>query len=123
MTITQETAVINELPERVRVPILTYHHISDTPTSSPGSDFFVAPTVFEQQMAYLADNPDELSFISAIEAALALSLSGFLAADKTPENNTPENNENSTADALSAVAIIAIPWVAVIYWLSGLPTS
>lgn len=39
------------------------------------------------------------------------------------ENNVENANEDSFADALSAVLIIVIPVVAVIYWLSGLPTS
>ena len=40
------------------------------------------------------------------------------------ENSAPEaDNEDSAADAISAVAMIVIPWVAVIYWLSGLPVS
>ncbi|MDC2963635.1 methionine synthase [Gammaproteobacteria bacterium] len=34
-----------------------------------------------------------------------------------------EKNSDSTADSMSAVLIILIPVAAIIYWLSGLPTS
>ena len=34
-----------------------------------------------------------------------------------------EKNSDSIADSISAVLIILIPVVAIIYWLSGLPTS
>ncbi|MEM7118008.1 MAG: polysaccharide deacetylase family protein [Chloroflexota bacterium] len=64
----EETAVVTNLSESLRVPILTYHHISDTPASSAGSDFFVAPNIFEQQMAYLAENnytPVDLDTLTA----------------------------------------------------------
>lgn len=33
------------------------------------------------------------------------------------------NNEDKLVDAISAVAIVVIPVIAVIYWLSGMPTS
>lgn len=32
-------------------------------------------------------------------------------------------NEDAFADAVSAVLVVMIPVAAVIYWLSGLPTS
>ena len=38
------------------------------------------------------------------------------------ESQTPEN-EDAFADAVSAVLIVVIPVMAVVYWLSGLPTS
>ena len=34
-----------------------------------------------------------------------------------------DENPDSVADSISAVLIILIPVVAIIYWLSGLPTS
>ena len=34
-----------------------------------------------------------------------------------------EKNSDSIADSISAILIILIPVVAIIYWLSGLPTS
>ena len=34
-----------------------------------------------------------------------------------------EKNSDSVADSISAILIILIPVVAIIYWLSGLPTS
>ena len=34
-----------------------------------------------------------------------------------------DKNPDSVADSISAVLIILIPVVAIIYWLSGLPTS
>ena len=34
-----------------------------------------------------------------------------------------KTNEDGFADALSAVLIVVIPVIAVIYWLSGMPTS
>ena len=40
------------------------------------------------------------------------------------EGGAPEDtNEDAFADGLAAVLAICIPWIAVIYWLSGLPTS
>lgn len=36
------------------------------------------------------------------------------------ENN---KNEDGFADALSAVLVVVLPVVAIIFWLSGLPTS
>jgi hypothetical protein len=33
------------------------------------------------------------------------------------------NNEDKLVDAISAVAVVVIPVIAVIYWLSGMPTS
>ena len=32
-------------------------------------------------------------------------------------------NEDGFADAISAVAIVVLPVMAIVYWLSGLPTS
>ena len=37
-------------------------------------------------------------------------------------DNIPEN-EDGFADALSAVLVVVIPVMAIVYWLSGLPTS
>ena len=34
-----------------------------------------------------------------------------------------EKNPDSIADSISAILIILIPVIAIIYWLSGLPTS
>lgn len=42
--------------DALRVPILMYHHISQTPENSIGSDFFVSPDVFREHMLYLAKN-------------------------------------------------------------------
>ena len=39
------------------------------------------------------------------------------------EENQDRVNEDSFADAISAVAVVVIPVVAIVYWLSGLPTS
>ncbi|MEK9871945.1 MAG: hypothetical protein ACPGPD_04875 [Pseudomonadales bacterium] len=39
------------------------------------------------------------------------------------EENQDQVNEDSFADAISAVAVVVIPVVAIVYWLSGLPTS
>ncbi len=33
-----------------------------------------------------------------------------------------QSNENSVADAVSAVLIVVIPVIAIVYWLSGMPT-
>ena len=40
-------------------------------------------------------------------------------------NDKSDNSENEDAfaDAFSAVVIVALPVLAIIYWLSGLPTS
>lgn len=40
----------------------------------------------------------------------------------TDENNT-QANEDSFADAMAAILVVVIPVIAVVYWLSGLPTS
>ena len=39
------------------------------------------------------------------------------------EEKQDQVNEDSFADAISAVAVVVIPVVAIVYWLSGLPTS
>lgn len=39
------------------------------------------------------------------------------------QENQIEQEENGMVDALSAVAIILVPVIAIIYWLSGMPTS
>jgi len=39
------------------------------------------------------------------------------------EENQDQFNEDSFTDAISAVAVVVIPVVAIVYWLSGLPTS
>ncbi|MCA9996296.1 MAG: polysaccharide deacetylase family protein [Anaerolineales bacterium] len=39
-----------------RIPILMYHHIDTIAANTVGSEFFVSPAAFRQQMAYLADN-------------------------------------------------------------------
>jgi hypothetical protein len=39
------------------------------------------------------------------------------------EENQDQGSEDGFADAISAVAVVVIPVVAIIYWLSGLPTS
>jgi hypothetical protein len=47
-----------------------------------------------------------------------IKLGGFMS-----EENQDQVNEDSFADAISAVAVVVIPVVAIVYWLSGLPTS
>ena len=47
-----------------------------------------------------------------------IKLGGFMS-----EENQDQVNEDSFADAFSAVAVVVIPVVAIVYWLSGLPTS
>lgn len=39
------------------------------------------------------------------------------------EESQDQGSEDSYADAVSAVAVVVIPVVAIVYWLSGLPTS
>ena len=39
------------------------------------------------------------------------------------EKEGSDKNPDSVVDSISAVLIILIPVVAIIYWLSGLPTS
>jgi hypothetical protein len=39
------------------------------------------------------------------------------------EEMQENGNEDGVADAVSAVLIVVIPVLAVIYWLSGLPSS
>lgn len=39
------------------------------------------------------------------------------------DESTNSENENAFADAFSAVAIVVLPAIAIIYWLSGMPTS
>ena len=43
--------------------------------------------------------------------------------NETTEHDAREPDDNQFADAISAVLIVVIPVVAVIYYLSGLPTS
>ena len=38
------------------------------------------------------------------------------------EENHPQE-EDGAVDAMAAIAMVVIPVVAVVYWLSGLPTS
>ena len=40
----------------------------------------------------------------------------------TDESTKPEN-ENDLGDAFAAVALVVLPVVAIVYWLSGMPTS
>jgi hypothetical protein len=40
----------------------------------------------------------------------------------TEESTKPEN-ENGFADAVAAVSLVVLPVVAIVYWLSGMPTS
>ena len=40
----------------------------------------------------------------------------------TDESTKPEN-ENGFSDAFAAVALVVLPVVAILYWLSGMPTS
>ena len=40
----------------------------------------------------------------------------------TEESTKPEN-ENGFSDAFAAVALVVLPVVAILYWLSGMPTS
>jgi hypothetical protein len=39
------------------------------------------------------------------------------------DESTQPENEDGLADAFAAVAIVVIPVLAIIYWLSGMPTS
>lgn len=39
------------------------------------------------------------------------------------DESTKPENEDGFADALSAVALVVLPVVAIVYWLSGMPTS
>ena len=39
------------------------------------------------------------------------------------DESTKPENEDGFADAFSAVAVVVLPAMAVIYWLSGMPTS
>ena len=34
-----------------------------------------------------------------------------------------QQDEDGVTDAMAAVAVVVIPIIAVVYWLSGLPTS
>jgi len=40
----------------------------------------------------------------------------------TDESTKPENG-NGFSDAFAAVALVVLPVVAILYWLSGMPTS
>ena len=40
----------------------------------------------------------------------------------TDESTKPEN-ENGFPDAFAAVVLVVLPVVAILYWLSGMPTS
>ena len=42
--------------------------------------------------------------------------------DQQTNQTDTESSADGMADALSAVAIIIIPVVAVVYWLSGMPS-
>ena len=42
--------------------------------------------------------------------------------DETSNTET-ETNEDAFADGISAIIAVVIPWLAVIYWLAGLPRS
>lgn len=60
-----ETAVSANI---FRIPILMYHHIDTIAANAVGSEFFVSPAAFRQQMGYLADNsytPITLNQLSA----------------------------------------------------------
>jgi len=37
----------------VRIPVLTYHHIAPLPDNPNTRDYYVSPTIFEQQLIYL----------------------------------------------------------------------
>jgi hypothetical protein len=39
------------------------------------------------------------------------------------DESTKTENEDGFADALSAVAIVVLPAMAIVYWLSGMPSS
>ncbi len=39
----------------VRIPVLTYHHINELPASATQRPYYVTPTMFDRQMAYLKD--------------------------------------------------------------------
>ncbi len=43
-------------------------------------------------------------------------------ADNSVEDNGGSAGSDAMVDALSAVAVVVIPVLAVIYWLSGMPT-
>ncbi len=45
------------VPQRsgtVRIPVLMYHHISESPTNTLARRYYVSPAAFERQLAYLA---------------------------------------------------------------------
>jgi peptidoglycan/xylan/chitin deacetylase (PgdA/CDA1 family) len=44
---------VQQFQGTVRVPILTYHHISKLPKNMSDRSYFVSPVVFDEQMAYL----------------------------------------------------------------------
>jgi peptidoglycan/xylan/chitin deacetylase (PgdA/CDA1 family) len=37
----------------VRIPVITYHHLAPLPSNPKDRDYYVSPTMFDQQMAYL----------------------------------------------------------------------
>jgi hypothetical protein len=39
------------------------------------------------------------------------------------EESTKRENENGFPDAFAAVVLVVLPVVAILYWLSGMPTS
>jgi hypothetical protein len=39
------------------------------------------------------------------------------------DESTKGENENGFSDAFAAVALVVLPVVAILYWLSGMPTS
>jgi len=39
------------------------------------------------------------------------------------DESTKPENDDGFADAFAAVAVVALPVLAIIYWLSGTPTS
>ena len=42
---------------------------------------------------------------------------------EAPGENSGSDDNDALVDAVCAVAIVVIPVLAVVYWLSGLPTS
>jgi|TARA_B110000977_G_scaffold97659_1_gene128577 hypothetical protein len=39
------------------------------------------------------------------------------------DESTKPENEDGFSDALAAVALVVLPVIAIVYWLSGMPTS
>ncbi|MDD3647046.1 MAG: polysaccharide deacetylase family protein [Candidatus Dojkabacteria bacterium] len=44
---------VDQRPNSVRVPILTYHHVAPLPSSKSSRPYFVSPEMFEKQMKHL----------------------------------------------------------------------